>query len=166
MKISLKEVRSCGATFVLDLFKGRKKADRIFFKRFNNLLYDVFDGKQEDLVLYTYDLNVSPKRITLNMTDGRKRMAKVDYLWNQAREDQKFAVVMLECDPKNGDDSAPVRHCICHLCRKETWGVGRIRMEVYNHKSKSINEVNVHDDCKREYLKQISKIKLNAKKAG
>ncbi|KKT40217.1 MAG: hypothetical protein UW30_C0023G0015 [Candidatus Giovannonibacteria bacterium GW2011_GWA2_44_13b] len=39
-------------------------------------------------------------------------------------------------------------------------------MEVYEHKSKSIKEVSVHDDCKLAYFQQISKIKLRAKKAG
>lgn len=166
MKISLKEIRGCGATFILDLLNDGKRGDKVFFKRFNNLLSSAFGGNKEDLVLYTYDLKISPERITLNMTDGRKRMAKVDYLWNYRREDQKFAVILLECDTRNGEDGAPVRRYTCHLCKKETWGVGRIRIEVYDHKSKSIKEVNVHDDCKREYLKQISKIKLNAKKAG
>lgn len=166
MKILLKEVRGCGATFTLDLRRGNKKGDRIFFKRFNNLLSDAFGGNQEDLVLYTYGVKIKPEHITLNMTDSRKRMAKVDCLWNQAREDQKFAVVMLECDARNGDSSLPVRHYICHLCKKETWGVGRVRMEVFDKESESIKEVNVHDDCKLKYMKQIAKIKINPKKAG
>ena len=165
MKMILKEIHGCGATFVLDLFCGKRKADKIFFRRFNALLSQAFDGKAEDLVLYTYGLKISPRRITLNMTDGRKRMAKVDYIWNQAREDQKFAVVMLECDAKNGEYSVPVPRYTCYVCNKETWGVGRIRMEVYDHKSKRIKEVNVHDDCKLAYLEQISKIKLHVKKA-
>ena len=166
MKINLKEVYGCGATFVLDLFDDGKRADRIFFRRFNNLLSQVFDGNATDLVLYTYGLKIRPQRITLNMTDGRKRMAKVDGLCNQDREDQKCAVVMLEYDARNGEHSVPVPRYACYLCEKETWGVGRIRMEVYDHKSRSIKEVNVHDDCKLEYLEQISKIKLRVKKAG
>ena len=40
---NLKEVYGCGATFVLDLFDDGKRADRIFFRRFNNLLSQVFD---------------------------------------------------------------------------------------------------------------------------
>ena len=165
MKITLKEIRGCGATFVLDFLIGKRKADKTFFRRFNALLSQAFDGNAEDLVLYTYGLKIGPERITLNMTDGRKRMAKVDYLWNQAREDQKFAVVLLECDAKNEEYSGTVPRYTCHLCKKETWGVGRIRMEVYDRKSKRIKEVNVHDDCKLAYLKHIPKIKMHAQKA-
>ena len=109
MKIILKEVRGCGATFVLDLLSSKRRADKIFFKRFNNLLSQAFDGNAEDLVLYTYGLKIGPNHIVLNVTDGRKRMAKVDYLWNQAREDQKFAVILLENDVKNGEYSVPVK---------------------------------------------------------
>src|SRR3989338_1054556 len=166
MKINLKEIHGCGATFVLDLFKGKSKMDRVFFKRFNDLLSQAFGGNAEDLVLYTYSVKIDSERITLKMTNGRKRMAKVDYLWNQAREDQKFAVALLEYDARNGEYSIPVTRYNCHICKKETWGVNRLRMEVYDHKSKSVKEVNVHDYCRLAYLKQISKIKLNAKKAG
>ena len=109
MKIILKEVRGCGATFVLDLLSSKRRADKIFFKRFNNLLSQAFYGNAEDLVLYTYGLKIGPNHIVLNVTDGRKRMAKVDYLWNQAREDQKFAVILLENDVKNGEYSVPVK---------------------------------------------------------
>src|SRR3989338_1548871 len=157
MKIILKEIRGCGATFVLDLFKGKDRTGKAFFKRLNDLLSQVFDGNAEDLVFYTYGVKIDPERITLNMTDGRKRMAKVDGLGNQYREDQKFAVAMLEYDAKNGKYSTPVPRYACYLCEEATWGVGRIRMEVYDHKSKSIKEVNVHDDCKLRYLKKISK---------
>jgi len=106
MKIIIKEVRGCGAAFVLDLFCGKRRADKIFFKRFNNVLSQVFDGNVEDIVLYTYGVKIGPERITLNMTDVRKRMAKVDGLYNQDREDQRCAVVLLECDAKRGTFSS------------------------------------------------------------
>ena len=166
MKIIIKEVRGCGAAFVLDLFCGKRRADKIFFKRFNNVLSQVFDGNVEDIVLYTYGVKIGPERITLNMTDVRKRMAKVDGLYNQDREDQRCAVVLLECHARNGEHSVPVPRYTCYLCKEETWGVGRIRMEAYDPKSKSITEVNVHDDCKLKYLEKISKIKLHTQKAG
>lgn len=166
MKIQLKKRRYCGTTFTLDLKSEYSKADGLFFEGVNELLDRSFDGNKKDLVFYTYDVEIGSGRVILKLTDGRKRIAKVNGLWNPRREDQKFPVVMLDGDVEMGESSSPPTRYACHLCKKETWGVNRVRMEVYDSKSKSIAEANVHDDCKLEYLEKISKIKLNSKKAG
>ena len=155
MRANLSDVHnSHGPVFTLDLMGDGGEKDSQIFVELNDLLRYVADeGKSS--VLYAYFVKTHPHGLTLKLTDGAKRMAKVDGLSNFRREDQKFVVIILEGDEKNGDGDAPVKRYLCHLCGKETWGVNMERMEVYDGKTKSVKEVNVHGNCKLERLKQL-----------
>ena len=154
MQVVLSDVHdSHGSVFTLDLAGDGGEKDSQILGKLNDLLRYVV-GENTDSVLYAYIVKTHPQGLTLKLTDGTKRMAKVDGLWNFRREDQKFVVVVLEGDEENGDSDAPVKHHPCHLCGEATWGVNRQRMEVYDRKTKSVKEVNVHDSCKLKRLKK------------
>ncbi len=145
---------SHGLVFTLDLTGDGGEKDSQIFGELNDLLRYVA-GESKGSVLYAYFVKTHPHGLTLKLTEGAKRMAKVDGLSNFRREDQKFVVITLEGDEENGDGNAPTKHYLCRLCGKKTWGVNRTRMEVYDKKIKSVKEVNVHYNCKLERLKKL-----------
>ncbi|MDO8523431.1 MAG: hypothetical protein Q7S12_04100 [bacterium] len=159
MEVYLRNIHnSHGPVFTLDLIaeKGIRR-DQITLETLKKLLaYTVSQGKDSE-ILYTYGIEISPHSLTLKLTSGGKRMAKVDYLWNFRREDQKFAVVVLEGDEKNDEHAAPFGYP-CNLCGHEALGVNRQRMEIYDAETGSIKEVNVHDSCKLKHLKHLKLI--------
>ena len=158
MRVNLMDVHdSHGLVFTLDFVGDGGERDSQILVELNDLLRYVTGEGGKSCVLYAYGVKTHSRGLTLKLTEGTKRIAKVNGLWNFRREDQKFAVVVLEGDQENGDGDAPAKRYLCHLCDKETWGVNRQRMEVYDRKTRSIKEVNVHSSCKLEHFKQNKK---------
>ena len=165
MDVRLEDVHdSHGPVFTLEIIEEEgNKRDMAVLESLNKLLaYVAGDGK-DNCVLYAYGIELSPHGLVLKLTDGAKRMAKVDNLWNFCREDQKFVTVILEGDKENGDGDMPVRHYECHLCGRDTFGVNRQRMEVYDFGAGCLTEINVHDSCKIEHIKRTTGGKEGAK---
>jgi hypothetical protein len=140
-----------GTQFTLALRADSQRAREAFLRVVRLYFGEVLKEKS---VLYIYGLRHIGNEVELDFAYGSKHMAMVDYRWNFRREDQKFAVVVVESDKENIGNE--IVHYDCYLCKNETWGVNRVRMEVYDNKTKSIVEVNVHDACKLEYFRKNS----------
>ena len=167
MKVRVLDIHdSHGAVFTLAFSTERgREDDEEVLSKLNRLLKHVAGKNREKVVLYTYEpVELTPSNIVFRLTEGQKKLAKIDHLWNPYREDQKFAVVALETDERNNypNDFRAVPHYSCRICGKDTYGVNRDTMEVFDSKSRQVKVVSVHDKCKIARLRAISESFVSA----
>ena len=162
MKATISDVHgSHGLVFTLNL----DQTDVLNDKPTMELLKGFLDSIRADTdsVLYVYSIDVKNSCVSISFSEERKRLARVDHLYNSWREDLKFVTICLD-DPNNNQteilDDCP--HFVCHVCGNETWGVSRETMEVYDNKTKSIKLVSVHDKCKMSRLREVETVYAEA----
>src|SRR3989344_174556 len=143
-----------GVTFTLNFI--RDTADIKAFTALKKIFKYLAENKDR-LSLYSYGVDSGPDIVSLSLAESDRVLARIDYLWNHYREDQKFIVLETSGDPRNNPTGDPLHcpHFSCHICGLETWGVGRDTMEVYDKDTKSIKLVSVHDECKLRRLVEV-----------
>ena len=93
MKVGIEDTHdSHGSVFTIAMEAGSKK-DKQVIKTLADFLDPIFDGKS---AMYVYGVEISPNGCKLKLAEAAKKLAQVDYHWNQKRKDNKFVVLVLE----------------------------------------------------------------------
>lgn len=161
MKATISDTHdSHGSVFTLLLEQGKNDGKVMAFLR------KQFTGENPDY-FYVYKATAIGKRIlAISFSEASLKMAKVDFVWNLERDDQKFPVLVLEDkidETVNGDFTSLSENLpLCHWCKNKVWGVNRSAIEVYlpeKSGDKFVKTlVQVHDTCQEIREKQIAEI--------
>jgi len=153
-----------GASFRL-VFEPENEADKKIFNCLKDLVARItrinnYKKKgYRETVLCSHIMVVEEGRVSIGFSEQSKKLARIDYLWNSSREDQKFVVVELEGDPENFQwPHDKVRHFECYWCHKDVFGVDREAIEVFNPEIGEKRIVQVHRECQKIREIQIASI--------
>ncbi len=97
MKVKIENHHSGhGAQFAVAM-QPESEEDKQAMKTLVEILRPMVQGEFAGMsTLYAYGIEISLNGCKLEFAESGKKLAKVDFIWNSQRKDEKFVVIVLE----------------------------------------------------------------------